>query len=57
VTDEKGYFIDPTLVQVQDPSYRLMCEELFGPVVAVYVYPEARWEETLRSWTVPRPTA
>ncbi|MDQ3604612.1 MAG: aldehyde dehydrogenase family protein, partial [Gemmatimonadota bacterium] len=46
--DEKGYFIEPTLVQVEDSAYRLMCEEVFGPVVGVHVYPEARWEETLR---------
>jgi len=42
-----GYFVEPTLVQVSDPGYRLMCEEVFGPVVAVYVYPDARWSETL----------
>ncbi|HEX2189306.1 MAG TPA: L-glutamate gamma-semialdehyde dehydrogenase [Longimicrobiaceae bacterium] len=47
-SDEKGYFIDPTLVQAQDPAYQLMCEEVFGPVVALNVYPEAKWEETLR---------
>jgi 1-pyrroline-5-carboxylate dehydrogenase len=46
--DETGYFIEPTLVQAQEAGYRLMCEEVFGPVVSVYVYPEARWEETLR---------
>jgi 1-pyrroline-5-carboxylate dehydrogenase len=46
--DSKGYFVDPTLVQVEDPGYRLMCEEVFGPVVAVHVYPEKRWDETLR---------
>jgi 1-pyrroline-5-carboxylate dehydrogenase len=46
--DSTGYFIDPTLVKVEDPGYRLMCEEVFGPVVALHVYPEARWEETLR---------
>lgn len=45
--DSVGYFIEPTLVQVQDPGYRLMCEEIFGPVVGVHVYPEARWPETL----------
>jgi 1-pyrroline-5-carboxylate dehydrogenase len=44
---EKGYFVDPTLVQVSDPGYKLMCEEVFGPVVAVHVYPESRWRETL----------
>jgi 1-pyrroline-5-carboxylate dehydrogenase len=46
--DSKGYFIEPTLVQVKDSAYRLMCEEVFGPVVSLYVYPEARWQETLR---------
>jgi 1-pyrroline-5-carboxylate dehydrogenase len=46
--DAKGYFIEPTLVQVTDSAYRLMCEEVFGPVVSLYVYPEAKWDETLR---------
>jgi 1-pyrroline-5-carboxylate dehydrogenase len=45
--DGKGYFIDPTLVEVRDPGYRLLCEEVFGPVVSVHVYPDARWGETL----------
>jgi 1-pyrroline-5-carboxylate dehydrogenase len=45
--DGKGYFIDPTLVEVRDPGYRLLCEEVFGPVVSVHVYPDARWSETL----------
>jgi 1-pyrroline-5-carboxylate dehydrogenase len=46
--DSTGYFIEPTLVQVQDSRYRLMCEEIFGPVVGVHVYPEAQWTETLK---------
>src|SRR2546426_6591672 len=45
--DRDGYFIAPTLIQVEDPAYRTMCEEIFGPVLSVYVYPEARWAETL----------
>lgn len=45
--DSKGYFVEPTLVQVEDPSYRMMCEEIFGPVLTVYVYPDADWERTL----------
>jgi 1-pyrroline-5-carboxylate dehydrogenase len=45
--DSEGYFIEPTLVEAKDPGYQLMCEEVFGPVVAVHVYPEARWSETL----------
>jgi 1-pyrroline-5-carboxylate dehydrogenase len=45
--DEVGYFVEPTLIQVEDPKYRTMCEELFGPVLTLYVYPDARWAETL----------
>jgi 1-pyrroline-5-carboxylate dehydrogenase len=45
---EEGYFIEPTLVEAKDPGYRLLCEEIFGPVVTAYVYPDARWDETLR---------
>ncbi len=45
--DADGYFIDPTLIQVDDPRYRTMCEEIFGPVLTVHVYPAARWTETL----------
>jgi 1-pyrroline-5-carboxylate dehydrogenase len=45
--DKRGYFIHPTLVQANDPGYRLLCEEIFGPVVSAYVYDDARWEETL----------
>src|SRR5579863_9776991 len=44
---ETGYFIEPTLVQTTDPGARLMCEEIFGPVVTAYVYPDARWAEIL----------
>ena len=44
----KGYFVEPTLVQTEDPSYRMMCEEIFGPVVTAYAYPDAKWAETLQ---------
>ena len=44
---ETGWFIDPTLVETKDPSYRLMCEEIFGPVLTVHVYDDAKWHETL----------
>src|SRR3954462_6071313 len=43
-----GYFIRPTLVETTDPGYRLLCEEIFGPVVTAHVYDDARWEEMLR---------
>jgi len=45
--DSIGYFIQPTLIQVENPSYRLMCEELFGPVLSLHVYQDAKWLETL----------
>ncbi len=45
--DSVGYFVQPTLLKVDDPQYRLMCEELFGPVLTVHVYPAQRWSETL----------
>jgi 1-pyrroline-5-carboxylate dehydrogenase len=47
VDDKRGYFVHPTLVEAHEPDYRLLCEEIFGPVVSAYVYDDARWEETL----------
>jgi len=46
-SDEEGWFVEPTLVRSEDPRSRLMCEEIFGPVVTVHVYPDDGWEETL----------
>ena len=45
--DTDGYFVQPTLIQVEDPAYRTMCEEIFGPVLSLYVYPARQWAETL----------
>ncbi|HEX6617884.1 MAG TPA: L-glutamate gamma-semialdehyde dehydrogenase [Gemmatimonadales bacterium] len=45
--DSVGYFVQPTLLQVEDPGYRLMCEEIFGPVLTVHVYPAGKWSDTL----------
>jgi 1-pyrroline-5-carboxylate dehydrogenase len=45
---EKGYFIEPTLVETKDPGYRLLCEEIFGPVVTAYAYEDAAWTDTLK---------
>ena len=42
-----GYFVSPTLVETKDPGYRLLCEEIFGPVVTAFVYDDAKWGETL----------
>ena len=44
----KGYFIRPTLIQAKKPDYVTMCEEIFGPVVTLYVYPDNKWNETLK---------
>src|SRR5689334_22010181 len=46
---DQGYFIEPTLVETKDPAFRLLCEEIFGPVVTAHVYPDNRWSETLRT--------
>ena len=46
--DSEGYFIRPTVILAGKPDHVTMCEEIFGPVVSVYVYPEQEWEETLR---------
>jgi 1-pyrroline-5-carboxylate dehydrogenase len=43
----KGYFIEPTVIQVHDPLYVSMQEELFGPVLSVYVYEDDKYEETM----------
>src|SRR5262245_10269581 len=48
VDGSKGYFINPTLVQTNDPGYKLLCEEIFGPVLTTYVYDDAKWDETLK---------
>jgi 1-pyrroline-5-carboxylate dehydrogenase len=44
----EGWFVRPTLVQVTNPKHRIMCEEIFAPLVGVYVYPDPAYEETLK---------
>jgi 1-pyrroline-5-carboxylate dehydrogenase len=44
----KGYFIEPTVVVTDNPKYRTMCEEIFGPVITIYVYDENKFEETCK---------
>jgi len=46
--DSTGYFIRPAIIEAKRPDYRTMCEEIFGPVVTLYVYPERQWTETLK---------
>ena len=45
----KGYFIEPTVVRTKRPDFRLMREEIFGPVLTIYVYPDSKLDETLAS--------
>jgi 1-pyrroline-5-carboxylate dehydrogenase len=45
--DDEGYFIEPTVIETRDPRNTLMREELFGPIVTTYVYPDDRWQDTL----------
>ena len=45
--DSEGFFVQPTVIETRDPNFRLLRDELFGPVVTAYVYPENEYEETL----------
>jgi 1-pyrroline-5-carboxylate dehydrogenase len=45
--DSHGYFVEPTVIETSDPSFRLLRDELFGPVVTALVYDEKRWSETI----------
>lgn len=44
----EGYFIEPTVIKASSPDYTTMCEEIFGPVLTIYVYDENKWGETLK---------
>ncbi|MGB7481764.1 MAG: L-glutamate gamma-semialdehyde dehydrogenase [Burkholderiaceae bacterium] len=46
-SDEQGYFVSPTVFEVDDPRHSLMLNEFFGPLLAIHVYPDARWSEML----------
>ena len=46
---DSGFFIEPTLVETSEPGYRLLCEEIFGPVVTAHAYADNRWEEILKT--------
>jgi 1-pyrroline-5-carboxylate dehydrogenase len=45
--DSEGFFVRPTVIETRDPGFRLLRDELFGPVVTAYVYPEKEYEQTL----------
>ncbi|MCK4428983.1 MAG: L-glutamate gamma-semialdehyde dehydrogenase [Candidatus Aenigmarchaeota archaeon] len=46
--DSKGYFIEPTIILTTNPKFKLIEEEVFGPVITIYVYPDSEYEETLK---------
>ena len=48
IDDRIGYFVAPTVIEVKDPQHSLMQNEIFGPVLTVYVYQDAQWEEVLK---------
>lgn len=55
--DSKGYFIEPTVVVTTNPKFKLMEEEIFGPVLTVYVYPENEYAKTLELCDTTSPYA
>jgi 1-pyrroline-5-carboxylate dehydrogenase len=46
--DREGYFVRPTLLLTENPTVRHMCDEFFGPIVTIHVYPDAAWNDTLQ---------
>jgi 1-pyrroline-5-carboxylate dehydrogenase len=55
--DTDGYFISPTVVQTRDPRSKLMCEEIFGPVLTIYVYPRQEFLEAMELCNTTSPYA
>ena len=45
--DDKGYFIEPTTILTSNPKFRTMCEEIFGPVLTIFLYDPSEWDATL----------
>ena len=46
--DSKGWFVEPTVIETTNPKYESVCEEIFGPILSVYVYEDQNWKETLK---------
>ncbi|KAL0258447.1 hypothetical protein SLS55_005940 [Diplodia seriata] len=46
---DEGYFVDPTVYRTSNPRHDIMSRELFGPILAVYVYPDSEWKQTLKA--------
>ncbi|MEG1972044.1 MAG: aldehyde dehydrogenase family protein, partial [Oscillospiraceae bacterium] len=54
---EKGFFVEPTIIKASTPYYKAMTEEIFGPVLAIYVYPDDKFYETLKACDTASPYA
>ncbi len=52
-----GYFVEPTVLRVDDPKYRTMCEEIFGPVLTIYVYNDEEFDEVIKIVNTTSPYA
>ncbi len=46
--DKKGWFVEPTVIETTNPQYESICEEIFGPILTIYVYEDKNWAETLK---------
>lgn len=46
--DKKGWFVHPTVIETSNPSYESIVEEIFGPILTVYVYEDEKWNDTLK---------
>jgi 1-pyrroline-5-carboxylate dehydrogenase len=46
--DSEGFFVRPTIIETSNPKYTTMCEELFGPVLTIYVYEDDKYVETMQ---------
>ena len=46
-SDSDGFFIRPTIIEAENPAYESMCDEIFGPVMSIHVYPDGEWNQTL----------
>jgi 1-pyrroline-5-carboxylate dehydrogenase len=55
--DREGWFIQPTVVETTNPKFKLLCEEIFGPVLTVFPYDDARFDETLAACDAASPYA
>jgi 1-pyrroline-5-carboxylate dehydrogenase len=55
--DSKGWFIEPTIVETSDPAHRMLCEEIFGPVITIHPYDDASWSDLLKTVDATSPYA